>query len=191
MYSKYITCKNDYNTLKLKSLCFNFNHNTKSIKSIKKILKSGKIKSGSSLNKSERRLSGGIPQKYIYSNIFFDTHSIHPYSLIISGNIILTNDILFNKGWLANKTPNSISINKTDTLESKIRAIKKIKSNVSIKNDSVENFMNHEILFETDIDVHKHVIGISCYEKDKPIIQKYLNNCNYKNITLYTIKNEI
>ena len=78
-------------------------HSTKGVKGLLGILKTGYIKLGSTLKESQRKLSGGEPQKYIFGNIVFNdvnkemmNEELWQYTVIINPKILNEYNLHFN-----------------------------------------------------------------------------------------------
>lgn len=178
---------------------FYFIHGTKSIASLYKILKDGKIELGKNVPVKYKKLGGDEELEYIYAHIYFEdlnnlTH-MQDYSLIMSSDIIKQYGVCFNKGWTVGPTENSIIIYKKDddiTITKKINMMKKfIKNPSSLPQKIVEfgPFMHHEILFDEPIVLNKYLLGIVCLKcKDDTEFQKIkkIIEIKYPNVKIFT-----
>ena len=146
-----------------------------------------------------RFYSGGTPQKYIYSNVYFsDLKNLEflKTSIILHPKIIHDYNITMTKGWMCTPVKDSIIINKTDINSIKLDKISQFKQ-ILLSNDIMEHvmtwpgFMQHEILFEKPIDVKKYVVAMVCPSTHKTKLEKTIKKYGYniKVISLETIKN--
>ena len=176
-----------------------FVHNTKTIKSLLNIVKDGIIKPGKDVKDCFRFYSGGTPQKYIYSNVYFgDLKNLEflKTSIILHPKLIYDYNITMTKGWMCAPVKDSIIINKTDINSIKLDKINQFKQ-MLLSNDIMEHvmtwpgFMQHEILFEKPIDVKKYVVAMVCPSAHKTKLEKTIKKYGYniKVIPLETIKN--
>lgn len=184
-YEKYKN-KCDLLTTKLSS-DFYFSHQVADINALKNILKDEKLKKGSELKKSQRKLSGGIPKDYIFCNIHFHDSKIRipPTSLVIDSSVIKHNPAILNNGWYADTKEDSFIIKDTKD----ICIAKQIYDNEIIPNFKKIplKIMSHEILFGKNINVKKYVSKIVCYYMYEEKIRRWLKKYGYDDIEIVSV----
>ena len=188
---------------------FYFVHATGDLKSI---LKSGKIKISSKINKDDRSFTFATdnPHPYAYCIAIYDdiplnvVNNVSIYSLLIDPRILLNEDIIFNSGWWAEpidikKQTNkifSIYLNKSDSKEDRLKKLQKIKNYIEtheyVTKDNGKFYYNlHEFLFCKNINLKKYLIGIvrSDYRSNHDILEMKLItkiiNKKYHNVKIY------
>jgi len=193
---------------------FYFVHSTTSFENLLNILKSGTIYPGKDLEPSQRKFCGSeAASKFIFTNIYFEdlqnlSHT-RDYSLLLHPKIMYKNGFFFNRGWIAGTCNESIYVDGKNAVinNEQITQIKKFLENpTNIPELMKTNLWNHEILFNTPIDLNDgNLIGIVCnygdatdwtiwrktikklpLPTDKPLklIQKAIRNKSYSNVKI-------
>jgi hypothetical protein len=197
-YNKY---KQRYLSLKYKEPFidnFYFVHNTRDINNIISIIKDGVLKIGRHVDKSNRKHSGGIPQDYIYTNIFFDdirnlSHYIS-FSILLHSNIIHKYGAVFNRGWQTYPSKMySTYFYKKDTPTVFNKKIEEIKEFIQDPNTlpwlvrEAPEVMHHEVLFKHNITLKDSLIGIVCNwcsDEQIAMLKKLLKKYGYGDIKI-------
>lgn len=172
-----------------------FTHNSNNFE---KIIRSGILKLGSNVSKEERKYSGGKPLPYIYMNIFFVNDlinesyniSLRPGTLIFNDNLLHDYKCIFNDAHYSHTNYDSIIIKKNDpNTDKKLKEIRK-KINEKSSDPKFKKFpyeLNHEILFDRQINIKKYLIGIICDKNDIKHIEQLSHKYGYNKIKIITV----
>ncbi len=158
-------------------------HST-NIDNLMNILKSKILYANKYLDKNKRRLSGFEESQYIYASIFTNKTTVNSnfgVALLFSPEILYKEPFIFNDGWLAYPTNNSIYVDINDKKKLKDNKIKKMLDIV----DNSKSIVDHEILFIGRVIIDKYLVGILCPNCDKNTILNIRNMIN-KNIKVFT-----
>lgn len=159
-YNIYTNNKNEYTNLnsidKLNELCIC--HYT-SRENLHNIILSGKIFPGKDVPIERRRMSGGIPQNYVFT-VIMPKSSIPNFGccIVFDINILLKYPFIFNPGWISEPNDKSIIVSSEDNIYKKIKKIKKM---VKIVKKSDFSLMTQEILFYSPLSLKDSINIIS------------------------------
>lgn len=205
MHRVYIENKTNYNLLKTSHRTkgefnsynnFYLIHTTLDKKSLITILKDGFLRP-SIQQKKFRSMLSAEKLEYIYANINFDDirniKNVGGYKLFLDSKLFYDQTSFFNKGWQKYPTEASIHIDKNESERSKRDKLMKIKEYVKnpthhsqhLQLEKYAPHLVHEILFNSEIDLKKYLIGIECNEVDKKIFEKIIKKYNYENVKIF------
>lgn len=134
---------------------------------------------------NSEKLSGGESLDYIYGHIYFEdlkNLSSGWIRFIINPKNMFDQGFIFNKNWVTYHNIYSIHIKKTDSIPT-IKKLNKIRQIIKNPESWLPEIMQHEILFDKEIDLTKYLLAIICNCSDDEInkIKSIIKDKPYKN----------